>query len=72
MNALVSRIPFIELLLVFAMLGLSGLGFFSVLRRRKTADPMKYGLIGKWTLAGLVGLAFLAIILFLVVSLFLV
>ena len=72
MNALVSGIPFIELLLVFAMLGLSGLGFFSLLRRREPADPKKYGLIGKWILAGFIGLALLAILLFFVVSFFMV
>lgn len=72
MNTLVSGIPFIELLLVFAVLGVSSLGFFSLLRRREPADPKNYGLIGKWILVGLVGLAFLAILLFFVVSLFLV
>jgi hypothetical protein len=72
MNAWVSGIPFIELLLVFAMLGLSGLGFFSLLRRRVPVDPKNYGLIGKWILAGLIGLALLAILLFFIISLVLV
>jgi hypothetical protein len=69
MNVFVREIPFIELLLVFAMLGLGGLGFFSLLRRRDPTDPMKYGSTGKWILAGLIGLAVLAIILLIVVSL---
>ncbi|MBE3142989.1 MAG: hypothetical protein IMZ61_03585 [Planctomycetes bacterium] len=69
MNVFVREIPFIELLLVFAMLGLGGLGFFSLLRRRNPTDLMKYGSTGKWILAGLIGLAVLAIILLFVVSL---
>ena len=72
MSDFLREIPFIELLLVFAMLGLGGLGFFSLLRRRDPANPIKSVLMGKWILAGLIGLAFLAIILFFVVSLVLV
>jgi hypothetical protein len=69
MNSIVREIPLIELLLVFSMLGLSGIGFYSQLQKRDPADSMKYGLIGKWILAGLIGLAILAIILFFFVSL---
>jgi hypothetical protein len=69
MNDFVREIPLIELLLVFSMLGLGGFGFYSQLKRKDPPDSMKYGLIGKWILAGLVGLAFLAIILFFIGSL---
>jgi hypothetical protein len=69
MNDFVREIPFIEFMFVFAMLGLSGLGFFSLLRRRDPADPMKDGCLGKWILAGLIGLAFLSILLFFFASL---
>lgn len=69
MNDLVREIPYIELLLIFVILGLSGLGYFTQLNRGDSPDPLKYGLIGKWILAGLIGVAFLAILLFFVASL---
>jgi hypothetical protein len=69
MNDLVREIPIIELLLIFAILGLSGLGLLSQRSEGDSSEPMKFGLVGKWILAGLIGLAFLAIILFLIISL---
>ena len=69
MNVLVSEIPFIEILLVFILLTLGSLGFYSLLRKRDLANPMKYVSTGKWILASLMGLALLAIILFLIISL---
>jgi len=69
MNIFVREIPLIEQLLVFAMLGLGGLGFFSLRRRRDLIAQMNYGSTEKWILAGLTGLAILATILLFVVSL---
>lgn len=68
MNFFVREIPLIEALLVFAMLGLVGLGFFSLLHRKDRTDSTNYGETGKWILASLMGLAFLATILLFVVS----
>jgi hypothetical protein len=69
MNDLVREIPIIELLFIFTILGLSGLGFLSQRSGGDSPEPMKFRLIGKWILAGLIGLAILAIILFLIISL---
>lgn len=68
MNFFIREIPLIEILLVFAILGLVGLGFFSLLHRKDPIDLTNYGDTGKWILASLMGLAFLATILLFVVS----
>lgn len=64
MGILVRHIPLFELVLVLAVLGLAGLGYFSGLHRPQPGAPT-----GKWALAGLVGVTVLAILFFLFVSL---
>lgn len=66
-----NEIPFVELLIIFAILGLCSLGFFR-LRRRDPSNPVGYGSTGKWILAGLIGLAVMSITLLFVIALILV
>jgi len=70
MNVFVREIPYMELLLICAMLGFGALGFFSLPRKNDPSEPMEHGTAGKWILASLVGVAALAIILLFVASIF--
>jgi hypothetical protein len=67
-NVFIKVIPFIELLLILAMLGLVGLGYLSLQAETDQPDQNRYRSAGKWVLPGLIGLAVLAIILLLIVA----
>jgi hypothetical protein len=68
MNFFIKIIPFIELLLILAMLGLVGLGYLSLQGETNQSDQNRYRSVGKWVLPGLIALAILAITLLLMVS----
>jgi hypothetical protein len=68
MSVFVKVIPFIELLLVLAMLGLAGIGYLSLYTGTNQPDQNRYRIIGKWVVPGLIGLAVLAITLLLMVA----
>jgi hypothetical protein len=68
MSVFVKVIPFIELLLVLAMLGLAGIGYLSLHAGTNQPGRNRYGAIEKWVLPGLIGLAVLAITLLLMVT----
>ena len=70
MSIVIRVIPFIELLLVLAMLGLGSLGYLSLMDKADQQGQNQYQSAGKWVLPGLIGLAILAVILFLMVSFF--
>ena len=72
MNVFVQEIPFIESLLVLAILGLGSLGFFHLLRKNDPSNSMLLGSVGKWILVGLTGLAVLSFVLLFIMSLVLV
>jgi len=61
-------IPYIELLLVLAMLGLGSLGYLSLWGKADQRIQNQYGFAGKWVLPGLISVAILAIILLFVIS----
>jgi hypothetical protein len=69
MSELFRNIPLIELLLVLTMLGLGGFGYLSLPRGTKHQANTKATSNGKWILAGLCGLALLAIFLLFVIAL---
>jgi hypothetical protein len=69
MSALFRNIPLIELALVLILLGLGGFGSLSLRRGINHPVNSKARSNGKWVLAGLCGLALLAIILLFLVTL---
>jgi hypothetical protein len=68
MNIFVRIIPFIELLLVLAVLGLGSLGYLILSRKPDQSGYNQYKSIEKWVMPGLIGLAILAILLLFIVS----
>ena len=68
MNIFIRVIPFIELFLILAMLGLVVLGYLSLQSRTNQPDQNQHGFAEKWVLPGLMGLAILAIVLLLMVA----
>jgi len=68
MSVFIKVIPFIELLLVLAMLGLGSLGYLSLWGKADQPGQSQYSFAGKWILPGFIGLAILAILLLFIVS----
>jgi cell division protein FtsW (lipid II flippase) len=71
MSGFIREIPIIETLLIISALGLCGLGFLFLHRTDNPTNAMKHELVGKVILAGLVGVAIMAIILLVMTSIFL-
>ena len=69
MSTFIEIIPFIELLLVLAIIGLSGLGYFSLQHGTNQFGQQQFKFTEKWVLTGFIALAILAISLLLMVSL---
>jgi hypothetical protein len=68
MDSLSNDIPLFETILVMSLLGLSGLGFYSLERRKKFTDSIKLGFARKMILASLVVLSLMATIFLIIVS----
>jgi O-antigen/teichoic acid export membrane protein len=68
MNIFIQIIPFIELLLILAMMGLGSFGYFSLREKANQPSQNQYRSIERWVLPGLIGLAILAIILLFMAS----
>ncbi len=70
MSVFIKFIPFIELLLVLSMLGLSLFGYLSLRSAaNRQKDQNQYNVTGKWVLPGLIVLSILAIVFLLMASL---
>lgn len=68
MSGFINVIPFIEGLLILAMLGLGSVGYLSLRRRAGQPSQNQSQFIEKWILPGLIALSILAILLLFVVT----